>query len=1038
MQRDRIRRSVLGVGLLLILQLQGSNAATIEELLRAQDSHEALAHADFVEWARGAQSKLADRVTVQKERVDELTGAIASYSGKADELKSSTKKNGMEHLNALSQDQRLQLIEIESDHWRSVHTKEATERLLKADKELLAGVQDALRWEKQALAQHQGVRQKLIALVHERRLEQPIDEPLLPPVPVAAVMPAAFLPLVPVAAAVPVPPLAQAPPVANRVLQKAPIAKHAATPTAVLPQAGVAQAITSRLVKRPVAPILGITSLPALEMLQADSHQVAVPDEVEPSLSNLFSALQGASHPVAPPSSEPPTELLTPMLPHGAPLDAKKMALNPLLSLAGMGSASATPVSPLAALAPTLATTAAVPTLPKATVAAPAPKAAVVAPKAAVVSAHAPKADVVAPKAAVVAAPAPKAVVVAPKAAVVAPKAAVVASPEVKDTAPKQVPATVKKIVHAAQSAQPHKAPPAPAKAKTLSKVAPHKAAPQPPVTQNLVAPKASVPPTPAKKTSQVDPEEALMAIMTGSDEAEPAETEVHAATPSKPKAKPAKVATAFLAMPRITLPKAAPKVVPVVSAPKDPEDALMEVMTQNGGIEDIEKVAPATRPVAIEKVAPAKKAAKHVQAKVAPAKHVQVKRAAKVAPTKVAQAVKAKVAQAVKLQHVAPLPTPSKGQAPKAQKKLAVDSEDGIVQSFIQEVTDLDQGEPGASQVVPAAPAASEVESAFQAAPAQEQESQETQESEQHLMNSFVQDVSRLSQGEPSKEEKSEGTPSTETGLALSSDLQSLMGLGGPGAPASFLQLAQRGHRAHSPRSDMAAASMIKDLDASEVSKRLARKVAQGSVASNIQMLSALNAQLGTYKFQWTCTQGSAAAHSLAVLQLAETGTSLLMAERATVASLSAQLRDSQATSAQLRAEFVGKLEETLARSYEAAGTELENLSLPSIRTATPIGASSMVALESVLRSDAAAAKHLASTCIDKDSEYVRLGDELLHASAAKDSELKKARRVLSDAQARAATTRHAVAKEPGCAEAVRSSGLMAAVYKALHILSD
>jgi hypothetical protein len=351
-------------------------------------------------------------------------------------------------------------------------------------------------------------------------------------------------------------------------------------------------------------------------------------------------------------------------------------------------------------------------------------------------------------------------------------------------------------------------------------------------------------------------------------------------------------------------------------------------------------------------------------------------------------------------------------------------------MQSFIQEVADLGQGEPGNAQVDPAAPVKAQQKA---------QEEQQTQESDADMMSSFVQEVTQLSQGESVAEQKPTSAPVTATGLTLSSDLANLMGLGAQGEPASFLQLASRGRRTRSfSRSELAAASLIRDLDNSDTAKRLGQTVSKSSVESNVQMLQALNEQLQARPLQWACAKGPAAAHSMAVLQLAERGTSLLIAERNTVSSLTAELREAQTASAQLKADFVTMLEQSLGHSYEADGTDLESLPLEQIRKETQVGASAIAALENVLRSDAAAARRLGSKWVDAGSEYVRLGDELQKQSSAKDTELKKAGRVLSDARARAAVARSQVAKEAACSDAVRTSHLIAAVYKALDILRD
>merc|ERR1719174_3410217 len=455
---------------------------------------------------------------------------------------------------------------------------------------------------------------------------------------------------------------------------------------------------------------------------------------------------------------------------------------------------------------------------------------------------------------------------------------------------------------------------------------------------------------------------------------------------PSKLKAAPKKATTAFLGV------KSESTVQKVSSpaTPKDPEDALMEVMMQSGDNTDASTVV--TTPP------PAKAASQPKTVKHSPSVLAQTDQAVHVAP--------------VGLQKSKPI-------KPHSNKQRAADSEKGVMQSFIQEVSNLAQGEPSDSSADPAA--------SFQ-------EEQESQESEAHMMKSFVQEVSRLAQGEAA-EEKPTVAPTTASGLALSSDLESLMGM----APASFLQVAQQDRHTHEmSRSELAAASLIKDLESSAVSQRLARTISQSSIESNVQMLTALNEQLQARQFQWACAKGPAAAHSMIVLQLAETGTALLIGERQTLASLSAELRSVQEESANTRAEFIALLEQTLGRGYKAAEADLKDVPLEQIRQESSAGASAFVALQNALGADAVAAEQLGSKFVNQGSDYVRLGDELLKTSSAKDAELKKAKRVLEDARARAANSRKQVSKETGCADAARTSGLIAAVYKALHVLSD
>lgn len=1016
-------KCVVQVLVLVLFHLRGLSATAVEDLLSTQEAHEVAAHSDFVTWCHGAQSKLSDRITFQNEHIDELTGAIASYADKVGDLRSSAKNSSRQTLNALSQEQRIQLIQTESEHWRSVHAKEAAERLLEADKQFLEGVDASLQWEAKALSQHQAARKQLMDLVHEQKVQLPA-EPLVPVLaqpPVEPVVPVA----VPAAAAVPPPPAAVAvsPPPAAAVAEpralpkvevKASLRKPAPAPVPavphVLPQAKIERHTEKAVIQMAArSPVFGITQLPVLQLVQAEFAPPSLADEPNVPLPlsgglGLFSALQAESHPLppSPPAAaeaEPSaTALLTPMLPRGevTPLPSKVPLLNPLLSLAGMSSGStaqeesaiaelASPQAP--ALAPT-ASAASQPS-PKAQPAPPAPQAQ----------------ELAAPVAAAVAAPVAAAIATP----VVEPAAPIVpsAKPDVLAAVPVPVPVPRPAAKTELKEVKPHKVPAA-AKAGLSSGESPHHSNPRPAAALADTAPKATKalaesskpvahkspsasPGAPKTVDSAQDPEDALMAIMTGDDtDASPAAASVAIAAPTlapqQPVAPPPKVVAAFLAtkarhVQKVSAPTPAP------SKPEDSEDALMEAMMQ--GTDDS---APPPPPVA--------KVTKHVPR------------------------VLAQTAQVV---HTVTGSVKSHAKPIKAQPKKQVvpDADAGVMQSFIQEVSDLGQGETGSSQVDPAAPVLKANK---------EQKEKEVEESDANMMSSFVQEVSRLAQGESEPDAPVKTAPSSASGLALSSDLESLMGLTGQGDPASFLQVSSQDRHSRSSLSDLAAASLIKDLDASEVSKRLAETVSQSSAESNIQMLTALNLQLQEHHLQWSCGKGRAAAHSMAVLQLAETGTSLLAAERDTVTSLRAELRDAESESAQLRAEFVGFLEKALGRSYEAAVTDLEGLPLAQI---LPEGASAFAALENSLQSDAAAGKELASKWVDQGAEYVRLADELLQTSSAKDSELKKAQKVLSEARARAAASRAQVAKDSGCADAARTSELMAAVYKALHILS-
>lgn len=993
MKHDRTGCSVLGAGLLLALCLRSLAARTIEDLLSSQEVHEDAAHTEFVKWCRATQSTLTDRITFQKEEIAELASAIQSYGETVGELRNATKKVGGQPLDVLTQDQRLKLIQTESEHWRSVHTKTAAEKLLKADMELLAAIDDSLHWEEQALSKHQGQRQQLIALVREHHIQGSIEpkpslDTLFTPAPSASseaegdtLMPPVSLP--------------KFPPASPRALPQAEVKRHVQPASPLRPRTSVVRANSEAVVELPpaAAPIFGISQLPALQLVQADDSKKQSP---------LFSALQGASHPVPPSTPTPQSQqqsassLLTPMLSQDKALETPAPALSPLLSLAGMS----TQASALPDLSSQLATTLAPADVPPMVTS---PEDAEPSIKQAPPAAPATASKAAASKVASVSEP--SATLAPSAAAAVDVSAQVVTTPESlnsKVAVPESAEASIKVDSTAGSSPSTAKSPPetdslastveealplpSPVLAQPMPKSTPPKKAA--PTEESL----SRSPAAPSKADVSKDPEEALMAIMTGSSSQAAASDEedsvVEAPTtpPSKLKAAPKKATTAFLGV------KSESTVQKVSSpaTPKDPEDALMEVMMQSGDNTDASTVV-ITPPLA--KAASQPKTVKH-----SPSVLAQTDQAVHVAP--------------VGLQKSQPI-------KPHSNKQQAADSEKGVMQSFIQEVSNLAQGEPSDSSADPAA--------SFQ-------EEQESQESEAHMMKSFVQEVSRLAQGEAA-EEKPTVAPTTESGLALSSDLESLMGM----APASFLQVAQQDRHIHEmSRSELAAASLIKDLESSAVSQRLARTVSQSSIESNVQMLTALNEQLQARQFQWACAKGPAAAHSMIVLQLAETGTALLIGERQTLASLSAELRSVQEESANTRAEFIALLEQTLGRGYKAAEADLKDVPLEQIRQESSAGASAFVALQNALGADAVAAEQLGSKFVNQGSDYVRLGDELLKTSSAKDAELKKAKRVLEDARARAANSRKQVSKETGCADAARTSGLIAAVYKALHVLSD
>jgi hypothetical protein len=329
MQNARVTFSVSGVVLLLVLHLQSSSATTIEDLLDSEDTHEVAAHAEFTSWCRDAQAKLTDRVSAQSERINELNGAIASYTEKSVQLKNVTKNSREQPLEALSQDQRLKLIETESQHWRSIHAREAAEHLLKADKEFLDGISDALKWEEKTLSQHQSSRQQLLTLVREhgfQEIAQPHPASSAPVSHAATTAPQAGSEnLIPQVSPHKAPVQAT---VVQALPQEAQVKKHVEKLATIRAHAMQTSSPAADLLLTAAAPMLGISQLPALQLMQQ------------------------ATHPLPPPAPAPETQpaaaLLTPMLPHSTTLDAP--ALSPLLSLAGIGTRSSAQASAIADL----------------------------------------------------------------------------------------------------------------------------------------------------------------------------------------------------------------------------------------------------------------------------------------------------------------------------------------------------------------------------------------------------------------------------------------------------------------------------------------------------------------------------------------------------------------------------------------------------------------------------------------------------------------------------------------------------------------
>mmetsp|Transcript_100739 Transcript_100739/g.159358 ORF Transcript_100739/g.159358 Transcript_100739/m.159358 type:complete len:969 (-) Transcript_100739:40-2946(-) len=968
MQHVGIRRSVLGVSIVFQFILPGLSVLNLEELLSAQDAHETSARNDLVRVCQSAQSTLTDRISAQRERISELADSIESYTKIAGEVKNKTNKKGVQAFDTIGQEQRLQLIRTESQHWRGVHAKKTAEQLLNADDEMLSSLEKIMQWQEQVASKHHSVRQQIIALVRDKHLEgitngassvgvshsEASSRNLTqtpPPSPLEQVQ-------------------SNSSSSSLATSKKTNMDELVATdqPERVRPSVVRASSAVVLQVSPEVAPIFGVSQLPALQLMQAGSPKTEV--------------VAQAPTPPAPPLQKSATELLMPMS-SGAPLP-DSTAPSPLVSLAGMSSGASTQAaSALREISSQLFTERqmAQTSLEDAK------------------QLQASQLPTVAPQVQPMSSPelrhpAPEVTVHPPKELVSAKVAKPVPLP--KNASPQQIPLATT-LAAAVEKAIPMPAPVEKVPAREKESLPAQK----PALIQSAVSSPAN----------QDDPEDALMAIMTGSSIGS-ASTSLDESNTAPVVTIPApsstKMSASFLAIRTTPAPiserhlaAATPAAATPAAGPEDPEDALMEVMLQGG----------TTNPKPSSTLAP-----KHSEGSSDEKSVVRKHPAPVLAQT--AQQIHSAIGKKRTSSKVIKLPE----RIAAVQKPLALDSTAGAMKNFIQEVSDLAQGEPGDSQADPAEPV-------------KRRQQQEKQESEASMMNSFVQEVTRLAQGEPTPQENSASSkPTTAAGLALSSDLASLMGLSDGSSPASFLQLT----RGASSRSELAAAALIKDLDASEVSKRLARTVGKSSVSSNIAMLSALREQLEGYQFKWSCAKGPVVARTNAVLQLAETGTSLLMRERSTVAALIAELRVAEESSAQVRSEVVAALQQSIAQGYEESNLELRTLVLDQLRSASPVAASALVALENTLRTDAAEAKRLAARFVDTGSAYSRASDELLQTSKAKDSELKQAQRVLSDARSRAASGRDEVAKEPGCSEAVRTSGLLAAVSRALDILQD
>lgn len=305
--------------------------------------------------------------------------------------------------------------------------------------------------------------------------------------------------------------------------------------------------------------------------------------------------------------------------------------------------------------------------------------------------------------------------------------------------------------------------------------------------------------------------------------------------------------------------------------------------------------------------------------------------------------------------------------------------------------------------------------------------------------VSSLLAEVSKLS-GQSLTTAAPTATVRSKSTSVLASDLSSLMGLTQDSPAPSFLQVARRRGAvgvsgSTQSRTQMAAAALEADLGSVGVVGRLAKQIAQQDQAKSVEMLTALKEQLGKRELSWGCANGPAAAHAHMVLMLADQGVALLKAERSTVENLRAEQRGYETEASSMRAEFVGMLEETLDRTYEAAASEINSNDLAPLRE---VASSSTLAFSTALLADAKEAKRLGATWVGTGTSYEELTDQFTKEQAAKEDELQKAQRVLAAAGAKAANLRHGVAKEKPCAEAANIASLLAAVQRGLHVLQD
>eukprot|EP00747_Dinoflagellata_sp_TGD_P050980 gnl/TRDRNA2_/TRDRNA2_147084_c3_seq1.p1 gnl/TRDRNA2_/TRDRNA2_147084_c3~~gnl/TRDRNA2_/TRDRNA2_147084_c3_seq1.p1 ORF type:complete len:1100 (+),score=275.57 gnl/TRDRNA2_/TRDRNA2_147084_c3_seq1:219-3518(+) len=1082
----------------LFLTFRGSLSSVIEDALAVQQQREDAADSDFLKWAQSAQDTLTDRISAYHERISEMTASIDGYSELASELKQVASMQPA--IDRKLQEKNVQLMQSESQVWRSREVKKVMEKLVEQDSRMLAGIKEALTWEQKAFSEHRSARKELAVAAqklgtapdpaqHAATQQQPVAE-----VPVAQQQPPVQPQQTPIQT------------VAPAEQHKSPSAQQKASAPAAHPQQSLVagQQQVQQQIQQPVVqqqelrvePMMGISQLPALQLMQAGSMPTP--------MAATHDAVDGTAFLQA--AQQTPAPQLT---------DASLLASSQLLAgvLAGAPAAPNAMASGLAALSTQFG---AMPSQDAAAMPQPVSSAQPTSPHPQSQPQTAqPKISQVQLTAAAAAPPAVKpkpgqaSKVQAPVETPSAHLASVAAHAHAsgKSSPPKTVAgvssslqAAVPKPQQVGAAASAHIADkPAPAKAASAlqapavhtpsaSFLQPARPSSSPsstaggdaeleeslfgdalPDTSTASASTA----TPAAPTSPANPAvESIAAAAAPSALQEDSSAlegflGVGQSTPSEP-TRAAQAATA-------STPSTAPAAVQSTSGTADPTSALLSIMNQNGlsvDVPPLDSSAPTATKSAAATAAPAlKDSAPALQAPEDPEQALMqvlggggasagtgaaVAGSASASMPTLSDFVKQKTGRnAVTPQAFRPPAPPAQALVQVSESHVEV-KDDGVgVQS-----SNLRK----AVVSLPASAGSSAQSLAWH--PSRDTDSQ---------VDSLLAEVSRLTgkqtavagpppapasqAGSPRKPEQpkqptppqhQQQTPSTNSGdsEAANADMASLLGLSqgvfqneAPVMPVAFIQLnsdTQGGGSTDSSTSTVvqrAAAALQAELGQASAMKSLAQRVSQQDVSTNIKMLAALQEQLKGRQLTWDCAQGPAAAKAEAALQLTESGLSMLEAEKSTVASLAAELRGVKALSDQTQAEFVGLIRQALGRTYEAARAELDGAVLGPLRRVAP---AALAAFEESLNADAAAARNMSGGWVGQSSTISALAEQLSKAQASKQAQLRKAQNVLAAMQTKAAALRHKAFASPGCAEAASTTVLLSAVSHAMNILQS